>query len=274
MKKILKVIEFKYYLLPVMCVVFTSGCSTSTKNFEAGVIPPYTPVVQEKVAENRLALADMMEGQNLELEQSGPSYERVKRLINRLSHTAEVQQELDVYTVDAGDAVNAFAMGGNTIVVYQELIDRLPEDDELVVVLSHEMAHILGQHNSDNTEQKRGALWGVASAVVGIAVVIATDGSTAAGDLAETSTAMVGTGVVRSYGRAMEHEADHIGMLLMAKAGYDPATAIEVWDNADSILGAGGGPSFFSSHPSHGNRKKRLEEDYVLAKPIYEQAVK
>ncbi|MGH1543903.1 MAG: M48 family metallopeptidase [Arenicella sp.] len=255
-------------------MIIATGCTTSTKNFESGVIPDYAPIEQEKVTQNRYALENMMDEQDLELQQSGESYDRVKRIINRLSEAANVEQELDVYVVDAGDNVNAFAMGGNTIVVYQELIDRLPVDEELAVILGHEMAHILGQHNFDDTEQKRGAAWGIASAVVGVAVTIATDGSSLAGDLAQTGTEVVGTGIVRSYGRAMEHEADHVGMLLMAKAGYNPATAISVWSKANTVLGKSGGPSFFSSHPSHGNRKERLEKDFVLAEPIYEESKK
>jgi len=264
-----KLFMIKQFIFISALLLITSGCTSATKNFESGVIPPYTHVGQKKIEENRSALSSMMEDQDLELKQSGASYNRVKKLINRLSATANIEQELDVYTVDAGDSVNAFAMGGNTIVVYQELIDRLPKDEELVVVLSHEMAHILGQHNTDTTEQKRGTLLGVAAAVVGTAVTVATNSTL--GDLVESTTGLLGTGLVRSYGRAMEHEADHIGMLLMAESGYDPATAIAVWDKADTILGASGGPSFFSSHPSHGNRKERLQEDYVLAQPIYER---
>jgi len=248
-----------------------SGCTTTTKNFQSGVIPNHVPVDDETAYSNRSALVSMMDKESLELEQSGPDYQRVKPIINRLSVAANVEQELDVYTVDAGDKVNAFAMGGNTIVVYKELLNRLPEDDELVVVLSHEVAHILGGHNSDDTQQKRGGLLGVAAAVVGIAATVAT-GETLAGDLAESSVAVVGSGVVRSYGRAMEHEADHIGMLLMAQAGYDPIKAIDVWNKADKLLGQSSGPSFFSTHPSHGNRKARLETDYALAQPIYEKA--
>ena len=75
--------------------------------------------------------------------------------MNRLSKAAGIQQELEVYTVDAGDQVNAFALGGNTIVVYEELVNRLPKEEELAVVLAHETAHILGQHNADDTVQKR-----------------------------------------------------------------------------------------------------------------------
>ena len=258
-------------IVVVSALVFASGCTTSTKNFQSGVIPAYAHVEQDAADKNRYLVSNMMEEEGLNLQKSGAGYQRVKAIINQLSAAANIEQELDVYTVDAGtETVNAFAMGGNTIVVYQELINRLPKDEELAVIIGHEIAHILGQHHADDTEQKRGAAWSMASSVLGTAVAIATD-SSLAGDLTETGTTLAGTGITRSYGRSMEHEADHIGMLLMAKAGYDPQHAITVWDKADEVLGAGNGPSFFSSHPSHGNRKERLEQDYLLAQPIYEQ---
>ena len=253
-------------------VFLMSGCTTATKNFESGVIPAYVSVDTDEANYTRNALFEAMESQDLELVQSGPKYDQVKKIINRLSRAANINQELDVYTVDAGDQVNAFAMGGNTIVVYDELVNRLPIESELAVVLGHEIAHILGQHFADDTERKRSVGWGLASSILNVAISVGT-GSSALGDLVGGTTEVIGAGVVRSYGRAMEHEADHVGMLLMAKAGYDPANAITVWDKADEVLGVSNGPSFFSSHPSHGNRKERLEKDYELAKPIYQDVI-
>lgn len=248
------------------------ACTTTTKNFQAGTIPAYQPVDSSTATDNKSRLASMMAKQELELSQSGPDYDRVKRIIDRLSVNAQIEQALDVYTAEAGDQVNAFAMGGNTIVVYNELLRRLPKDEELAVVLAHEVAHILGGHNNDSTMQKRGGAVGILGGLAQVAVLIATEGNADAAELAGSGVSAVGTGVVLSYGRAMEHEADHIGMLLMAKSGYDPRNAIVVWDKADQVLGAGGGLSFLSSHPSHGNRKQRLEKDYVYAEPLFQQA--
>jgi Zn-dependent protease with chaperone function len=252
-------------------IIGISGCATTTKNFEPGVLPQYTPVATSQAKKTRANLSGMMDEMNLELQQSGPDYKRVKRIINKLSIAANISQELDVYTVDAGDDVNAFAMGGNTIVVYKELLNRLPDDNELSVVLAHELAHILGQHNADQTVQNRSAGLSILSGVVGAAVGAAT-GNSGLGNLASDGTSMVGTGVVLSYGRAMEHEADHMGMLLMAKAGYHPKHALTVWNKADQVLGAGSSNSFFSSHPSHGNRLERLNDDYNYALPYYKQS--
>lgn len=257
-------------LLLTLLLTLVPACTTSTKNFTAGEIPAFKPVDPAEASSTKYALSQMMDEQGLELSQEGPGYVRVKSIVDRLSPAAQVNQELDVYTADAGDQVNAFATGGNTIVVYDELLRRLPKDEELAVIISHEMAHLIGGHTNDDTMQKRGDSVGLFSSILGAAVTVAT-GSDVVGDIAATGSAAVGTGVVLSYGRAMEHEADHIGMLLMAKSDYDPKIAIEVWDKADEVLGAGGGPSFFSSHPSHGNRRERLEKDLVYAQKIIEQ---
>ncbi len=257
-----------FFLLPVVVI---TGCATSTKNFEPGVLPEYAVVSSEKLSENESNLTAIMNENDLELKQSGPAYRVVKRVMDRLAKAANIQQQLAVYTVDAGDQVNAFALGGNTVVVYEALVNRLPDEKELAVVLAHETAHILGQHNADNTVQKRAAGVGVASAILGTVVGVAT-GNSSLGSLATDTSSAVGSGVVLSYGRAMEHEADHIGMLLMAKAGYNPKIALDVWGKADEVLGSGGGPSFFSSHPSHGNRLERLRQDYPYALPYYEQS--
>ncbi len=248
------------------------ACTTTTKNFQAGTIPAYQPIDASTASANKSRLATMMAEQDVELSQTGEDYDRVKNIIDRLSANAGVEQELDVYTAEAGDQVNAFAMGGNTIVVYNELLRRLPKDEELAVVLSHEVAHILGGHNSDRTMQKRGGAVGILGGLAQIAVLVATEGNMDAAELAGSGVSAVGTGVVLSYGRAMEHEADHIGMLLMAKSGYDPQNAITVWGKADEVLGAGAGISFLSSHPSHGNRQQRLKKDYVYAEPLFKQA--
>jgi len=259
----------RMFLLALLVTVIPA-CTTTTKNFQPGEIPAYQAVEQSEAASTKYALSQMMDEQGLELSQEGPGYTRVKGIVDRLSPAAQVTQPLDVYTADAGDQVNAFATGGNTIVVYDELIRRLPKDEELAVIISHEMAHLLGGHTNDDTMQKRGESVGLFSTILGAAVTVAT-GSDIVGDIAAHGSAAVGTGVVLSYGRAMEHEADHIGMLLMAKSDYDPKVAIEVWDKADEVLGAGGGPSFFSSHPSHGNRRERLEKDLVYAMQLIEQ---
>jgi len=251
-----------------------AACSSTTKNFEPGVIPTPPVVTESKTAQTK-ALLDAYANQNdLKLHQSGPDYQRVKKMVMRLSKAAGLKGlDFPVYIADAGDVRNAFAINSNTIVVYKALLEVLPDDDQLAVIMAHEVSHILGAHSEDETEKKRGTAVALGSIVLGTAVSIVT-GVDAVGDTVANTANTIGAGAfVLSYGRAQEFEADHIGLLLMAKAGYDPKNAITVWENADKILGAGASNSFLSSHPTHGNRRQRLEQAMLYAEPLYQQSL-
>ena len=259
--------------LSILLLLSISACSTSTKNFQSGVIPAPPQVTESKTAQTKALLDHYADENDLSLYQSGPDYQRVNTMVKKLAKAAgQKGPAFPVYIADAGETKNAFAINGNTIVVYKALLDELPNDDELSVVIAHEVAHILGQHSEDETEKNRGMAVAIGSVILGTAASIAT-GVDVVGDAVTNTAGTIGAGAfVLSYGRAQEYEADHIGMLLMAKAGYDPENAITVWQNADKILGAGAKNSFLSSHPSHGDRKQRLEDTLVYAEPLYRQS--
>jgi predicted Zn-dependent protease len=75
-------------------------------------------------------------------------------------------------------------------------------------------------------------------------------------------------GILLPYSRSQESEADHIGLLLMARAGYNPIEAVEFWQRMEK-LGGRGGPEFLSTHPSHGRRIAQLREWLPEARQIY-----
>lgn len=115
------------------------------------------------------------------------------------------------------------------------------------------------RHHEDEGEQDRADGVNIVTSVLGTAAAVAvavTTGSSAAGDLAggltEVTTGTIADGaIVKSYSRDMEYEADHVGMMIMAKAGYDPKTALRFWSHADELFGEDmGGSSFLSTHPS------------------------
>jgi predicted Zn-dependent protease len=213
--------------------------------------------------------------------QRGPDYERAKRIVDRLARAAGADSfSYPVYIVDAGEDVNAATINNNTVVVYRELLRRVPNDNELATVLAHEIAHAVARHSDDKTSENREKAVGVGSYILGtvaaVAVAAAGGGSAAAnlaGNVAEGATGAVGMGaIVRSYDRKLEYEADHVGLMIMAKAGYDPRLAISFWEKAPEIFGDKSGSSFWSTHPGHDDRKENLEEAMPLAMQFYEQA--
>jgi predicted Zn-dependent protease len=207
---------------------------------------------------------------------------RVRKIVQKLAKAANINTAIPVYIVNAGKDVNAMAVNGGAIVVYEKLADRVPEDDQLAAVLGHEVAHMITLHHEDEGEDQRRNGVAIFSELLGAAASIAVTASTGsnaagnlAGDLTGTTSAVIGDGaIVKAYSRDMEYEADHVGLMLMAKAGYDPMAAIRFWQNANRIFGEDlSGSSFLSTHPSGPERIAALKEALPHTKK-YQSAVR
>jgi predicted Zn-dependent protease len=190
-------------------------------------------------------------------------------MVNRLAAAAGFgATSIPVYVVDAGEDVNAMAVNGGAMVIFTRLLERVPDTDELATVLGHEIAHMASHHHEDEGEQEREDGVSIFSSVIGgvanVAVSVATGSSAAgdlAGDLTEVTSGTIGEGyIVKAYSRDMEYEADHVGLMLMTKAGYDPEGAIRFWSRTDEIFGEDmSGSSFLSTHPSGPERIEAIK---------------
>ena len=159
---------------------------------------------------------------------------------------------------------NAFCMPGGKIVVYEGLLPYTPTDDDLAVVIGHEVAHAVAKHSNERMSQQLMTQYG--SSILGYAL---NNKSTAVQTLAN-SVYGLGTqyGIMLPYSRKHEYEADYMGLVFMAMAGYNPDAAVTFWEKMSS--GAGGKtPEFMSTHPSDASRiaeiKKHLPEVKRLA---------
>jgi len=243
-----------------------------------GEIPPAVRPSANEFAATRSAVHQEFGNAGLKLSESGPDYKRVRAIVDRLGRAAgAVDFTYPVIIADAGKDVNAMAVKDNTMVVYKELLRRVPDDNQLATVLAHEVAHMLAKHGADNTANERAGWVSIGSSILGTAASV---GAQAAGvnstvaDLAGSGTEAVGslvaTGtVVRAYDRKLEYEADQVGLMLMAKAGYNPAAAITFWEKAPETFGGDTGGVFLSTHPSTGNRTQRLQEALPKAQEYY-----
>lgn len=156
-----------------------------------------------------------------------------------------------VVVIDEPDTVNAWAMAGGKMAVYTGLLNKVdPTDDELAQVMAHEIAHALANHTAEKMSVQMASSLGVAAAG------IASDGDRAVLTGASLAAALA---VAMPNSRAAETEADRIGIELAAKAGYDPRAAQTLWQKMAKV-GGSGPPEFLSTHPSPGNRLKRLAE--------------
>ncbi|WP_043460624.1 M48 family metallopeptidase [Azohydromonas australica] len=159
------------------------------------------------------------------------------------------------------EEVNAFCAPGGKIGVYTGIVRKLElSDDELAAVMGHEIAHALREHSREQVSQQ--ALSG--AVVQGIA---ASSHSSAAGALAAAGAQFF---LHLPFSRDMELEADVMGLELMARAGYDPRHAPDVWRKMQRLSGGKEPVQFFSTHPNSASRIAALEAAVPKVMPLYQ----
>jgi len=197
---------------------------------------------------------------------TGPLAARIKRIGMRIAPYSD-NPGLDWEFVMIDEPVlNAWALPGGKVAVYRKMVDNL-NDEELAAVLGHEIAHAVLRHGAEQVSRAQAQQL----AIAGLGVLVASQSENE-----QTAQLAVGLGALAAQGfvalphsRKMELEADHVGTLYMARAGYDPRAAIRLWQKMRRLKEGGGSPpTFLSTHPSDGNRIARLEErmpDYMGA---------
>lgn len=170
--------------------------------------------------------------------------------------------------------VNAWAMPGGKVVVYSGILPITQNETGLAVVMAHEVAHAIARHGSERMSQ------GLVAQMGGMALSEAVSSQPGATqDLFMQSYGMAANvGVLLPYSRLHESEADHLGLIFMAMAGYDPQMAVGFWQRMSAQAdGANKPPEFLSTHPADQTRinniKSHLPEAMRYYKPAAGQAV-
>jgi predicted Zn-dependent protease len=172
------------------------------------------------------------------------------------------------YNLVENKEANAWCMPGGKVVVYTGLIPITRDDAGLAVVLGHEIAHAIAEHGAERMSQ------GLLAQAGGLALSEALKQKPE-----QTRSLWMGAyGVGAQYGallpfsRIQESEADHLGLLFMAMAGYDPGTALEFWKRMSEQKGGKGTPEFLSTHPADETRIKQLREEMPEAMKQYKKS--
>ena len=164
------------------------------------------------------------------------------------------------------DAVNAFAMPGGKIVIFTGIMPVARDETGLAVIMGHEIAHVVANHGNERMSQ------GLLTQFGGIAI------ATALRDYPATTRALfmaaygagAQIGILLPYSRLHESEADHLGLIFMAMAGYDPREAPRFWERMAAHKAANGPPEFLSTHPADQRRVRDLEDLVPEALEYYE----
>jgi metalloendopeptidase OMA1, mitochondrial len=177
---------------------------------------------------------------------------KVGERIARVADKPEYKWEFSI--INDPETVNAFAVPGGKVAVYTGIFPVAKDEAGLAVVLGHEVAHALLRHPAERMSQE--LLLQVVGAGLGVAL---SRNPAVANQVLQAYGIGTGVGVMLPFGRAQETEADHVGLILMAKAGYDPRVALEVWDRMEKMeSGRQSPPEYLSTHPSYDTRVQNL----------------
>lgn len=200
---------------------------------------------------------------------SGTNYQRVKNVGNRVASAIEKYLNQNGYAnqysfqwefnlIQSQD-INAWAMPGGKVAVYTGILPVAADDAGLATVMAHEIAHVIARHAEERYSQMAGAqvLGGVVGAATG----------------SRTIQQLYGLGgqlALLKYGRNQESEADRLGLIFMAMAGYNPDNAVAFWQRMSRAKeGNGTPPEFLSTHPSDETRIANIQKRLPEARQYY-----
>ena len=210
-------------------------------------------------------LTSKAQAKNALLPESHPQVQRLRKIADRLLPYAPKFNERAKdwkwkVNVINSKMINAFCMPGGKIAFFTGIIDKLElTDDEVAMVMGHEIAHALREHARARTAKS--TITNVGVLAVGILV---------GGNYGEL--ARLGGGLMNlKFSRNDETEADLVGMELAARAGYDPRAGVTLWQKM-SAQAKGAPPAWFSTHPSSASRVETIKANLKDVMPLYEAA--
>jgi Zn-dependent protease with chaperone function len=224
---------------------------------EAAAAQQYVQVLEQARAKKALA------------PESHPQLQRLRSIAARLIPEAprwneRARQWKWEVNLIGSPSINAFCMPGGKIAFFVGILDKLQlTDDEVAMVMGHEMAHALREHARARIakSQSTGVLLSLGASLFGLGQL---------GDVA----ANIGTQLLTlKFSRDDEIEADLVGLELGARSGFNPAASVVLWEKMAKASGGGGAPSFLSTHPTGPDRIARLRENVPRVQGLYQQAI-
>lgn len=176
----------------------------------------------------------------------------VTRVGKRIAAVADRGDFAWEFRVVEKDTANAFALPGGKVAVYTGILKYTRTETGLAVVMGHEVAHALARHGGERVSRSMISQIGLAAVQAGL--------SSNNPVILQGIGLAYGVGVELPFGRSQESEADHIGLVLMAKAGYDPREAVPFWQRMAAGKKGQGPPEFLSTHPSGTRRIAQLKQ--------------
>ena len=256
-----------FFLVLVLLAGMAPGCATSPTGRSQLIMMPEA----EMAAMGQTAFAEMKGTNPISTNNAQTGYVRcvANAITAALTPDEVVGLAIAGWEVELFDdpSANAFALPGGKIGVHTGLLEVARTPDQLAAVLGHEVGHVLARHGNERVSQSTLAQSGMQMAQIMTGV-----DTPAKQQLYGLLGAGMQYGVLMPFGRTQESEADEIGLMLMARAGFDPREAVTLWQNMGAAAAGPAPPEILSTHPSHGTRITRLNEKMSDALPAYESA--
>ena len=269
MKKVMKSLQSMLILVMAIGLAGLAGCETNPYTGRSQLL--MTSVDQE-MQMGAQAYGQVKNDPKMHQAQDPREIEPVRRVAAHVieaakrSKYAEMAQKFqwEVIVIKDDKTMNAFALPGGKIAVYTGIFPVARTEAGLAAVLGHEVVHALARHGAERMSQGQ-----LTDAVLQMAGAAGGKGM-----LSQAAMAALGAGaqvgVLLPFSRKHESEADYIGILLAADAGYDPRESVSLWERMEQ-LSRGGGPSeFLSTHPSNETRIDQLKKWMPEAMGIYQ----
>jgi len=247
----------KYFIaILVSSSYFLISCSTVplTGRSQLNMIPSsemlamsfqqYDQFLRENKLSTNQAEVDMVKRVGVNIQQAVEQFLSDNNLTSRLNG-----YNWDFNLVE-DEQVNAWCMPGGKVVVYTGILPVTQDEAGLAVVMAHEIAHAIAEHGNERMSQQ------LLQQVGAVGLMVAMQDEPAETQALWLSVYGVGTtvGIMLPYSRTHESEADHLGLIFMAMAGYDPHAAPEFWKRMAAGKQGGSPPEFLSTHPSDQTR--------------------
>ena len=249
-------------LVLTVCFLFLYGCRSApiTQRKQLLLIPE-----SQEVSLGSATYFQMLE---TEPASSNSHYNAVvERIGQRIATVADRPDYQWEFRVLASPEQNAFCLPGGKVGVYEGMIELCQNEAELAVIVSHEVAHALQRHGGERMSQGY-----LVNGVENAMRYLTTDRDEVTRDRILAAYGIASEyGVVLPYSRKHELEADHVGLILMSQAGYDPTVAPGFWERFAQASGPKP-PEFFSTHPADLRRAQDLRERLYEAQDLYAAA--
>ncbi|MCU7493688.1 MAG: M48 family metallopeptidase [Ignavibacteria bacterium] len=260
----------KFYLLFLLLAAFSLECSTVplTGRRQLDLVP----------ASQMLSMSFQQYGEFLKqnkLSTDANATAMVKRVGQRIQHAVEkymadnnLSDQLKGYQWEfnlvESKEVNAWCMPGGKVVVYTGILPLTQDESGLAVVLGHEISHAVAKHGDERMSQ------GLLTQLGGVALQVALQSKPQQTQQLFMAAFGVGAqvGILLPFSRTQESEADHLGLIFMSMAGYDPNTALSFWQRM-AAQSKGAPPEFLSDHPSDQSRINKIKDEIPEAMKYY-----